>query len=189
MSADMYGDIKNIYGDVKTMKISTAMHRINGTFGAFDDHFPYLDKCIDIPAHPLEERVVKFDSEVKRSKGIGTRSTHLPFIDGACVCHCANTIFGGQMLGDQTVSFGIMPEQGKTAGIAHENTKPCMNKCSNNLYQSKHADSRANRRSPECANAVPCGRPSAACVLRRARSTRRRTGRATEKDFPNCREC
>ena len=53
MSADMYGDIKNIYGDVKTTKISTAMHRINGTFGIIPRDLINLDKCIDIPAHPL----------------------------------------------------------------------------------------------------------------------------------------
>ena len=62
MSDDMYGDIKNIYGDVKTTKISTAMHRINGTFGIIPRDLINLDNCIDIPAHPLEKRVVKFDS-------------------------------------------------------------------------------------------------------------------------------
>jgi len=62
MSADMYGDIKNISGDVKTTKISRPFHRINGISGIIPRDLINLDKSTDILYHPPGECVVKFDS-------------------------------------------------------------------------------------------------------------------------------
>ena len=58
----------------KPQKFQRPFHRIIGRFGTLDDHFPHPEKNIDLPAHPLEERVVKFDSEVIRNSKKTTAS-------------------------------------------------------------------------------------------------------------------
>ena len=75
MSADIYGDIKIMNGDIRGHLRRYQNHEhFNGPCTeqtiqsvSFPRDLLNLNKCIDILVHPHQERVVKFDSEVKES--------------------------------------------------------------------------------------------------------------------------